>query len=199
MLVTLMPTVFAENTDGSYDVAYTAASGVTRAEWISSIVETFQMTVESDAAMPDNYFSDVTSDDSCYYDLLLAVEFGVIDIEAGEAFEPNKAVTREFAAQTLNFALGFRLGRERRSIPMPKAAEVAYPDDIQIAVNRGWFALSGGNFLPEREITAAEAAAMLADAKNVLSEEAVDENYNSTYEFAEGVIVVPEAVETAIR
>ena len=198
MLVTLMPAVFAENTDGSYDGAYTAASGVTRAEWISSIVETFQMTVESDAAMPDNYFSDVTSDDSCYYDLLLAVEFGVIDIEAGEAFEPNKAVTREFAAQTLNFALGFRLD-ETQEYTYNESSDVSYPDDIQIAVNRGWFALSGGNFLPEREITAVEAAAMLADAKNVLSEEAVDENYNSTYEFAEGVIVVPETVETEIN
>ena len=35
--------------------------------------------------MPDNYFSDVTADMANYRDILLAVEFGVIDLDAAEA------------------------------------------------------------------------------------------------------------------
>lgn len=35
--------------------------------------------------MPDNYFSDVTVDMANYRDILLAVEFGVIDLDAAEA------------------------------------------------------------------------------------------------------------------
>ncbi len=54
-----------------------AAGTVTRSEWISRLVEAFSMTVESDDNMPDNYFSDISEDDSYYQDILLAVEFGV--------------------------------------------------------------------------------------------------------------------------
>ncbi len=42
----------------------------------------FDMTVEKDN-MPDDYFSDVTSTHTYYKDIMMAAEFGVIDIEAG--------------------------------------------------------------------------------------------------------------------
>ena len=86
--------------------------------------------------MPDNYFSDVTADMANYRDILLAVEFGVIDLDAGEAFEPDKPATREFAAQTLNFCLEFQLGNDT-TYTYSEAEEVSCPDDIQVAVNRG--------------------------------------------------------------
>ena len=106
--------------------------------------------------MPDNYFSDVTADMANYRDILLAVEFGVIDLDAGEAFEPDKPATREFAAQTLNFCLEFQLDNDT-TYTYSEAEEVSCPDDIQVAVNRGWFALYGNDFLPKQCITAAEA------------------------------------------
>ena len=106
--------------------------------------------------MPDNYFSDVTADMANYRDILLAVEFGVIDLDEGEAFEPDKPATREFAAQTLNFCLEFQLGNDT-TYTYSEAEEVSCPDDIQVAVNRGWFALYGNDFLPKQCITAAEA------------------------------------------
>ena len=155
MLTALLPTAFAADT-------------VTRAEWISRLVETFSMTVEDDSNMPDNYFSDISEADSCYRDILVAVEFGVIDLEEGEAFAPNESATREFAARTLNSCLQFRLD-EDSEYTYSEADSVTYPDDIQIAVNRNWFALSGSDFLPEKAITAAEAQTMLNDAKSVLA------------------------------
>ena len=174
-----------------------AADTVTRSEWISRLVEAFSMTVESDDNMPDNYFSDLTEDDPHYRDILVAVEFGVIDLEAGEAFEPDAAATREFAAQTLNSCLMFQLD-EGAEYTYSEADRVTYPDDIQIAVNRGWFALSGKSFLPEQAVTAAEADAMIADAKNIIAGDVIDENHENTYEFAAGVIEVPETVNAVI-
>ncbi len=147
--------------------------------------------------MPDNYFSDITPDDSYYRDILVAVEFGVVDIEAGEAFYPDEPATREFAAQTLNACLSFQPDEEA-GYTYAEYADVSYPDDIQVAVNRGWFALSGNSFLPDQAITSEESAAALADAKAVIEDSAIDENYDSSYEFAEGVIVLPETADASI-
>ncbi len=174
-----------------------AEETTTRAEWISDIVRTFSMYVEDDAYLPDNYFGDITEDTEYYYDILLAVEFGVIDLEAGEDFYPENPVTREFAAQTLNFALGFRLD-ENPEYTYNESGTVVHPDDIQIAINRGWFELSNGNFLPEKNITLDERYAMLDDASAVLSDSEISEEYESIYEFADGVVVVPDGTDVTI-
>ena len=184
MLTMMLPSAFA-------------ASTVTRAEWIEQLVDALSMTVESDDNMPDNYFSDISEDDSYYRDILVAVEFGVIDLEEGEDFEPTKSATREFAAQTLNSTLQFQLD-EDSSYTFSESGDVTYPDDIQVAINRGWFALSGGKALPYTAITSAEATAMLDDAKAVIADEAVDENYNSTYTFANGVKEIPKDTDVTI-
>ena len=174
-----------------------AEAEVTRGEWISKLVGAFSMSVQSEADMPDNYFSDVTADMANYRDILLAVEFGVINLDAGEAFEPDKPATREFAAQTLNFCLKFQLDKDTE-YTYNEAEEVSCPDDIQVAVNRGWFVLYGDDFLPKRSITAAEAEAMLADAKSVLSKENIDKDYDSKYQFADNVKVIPSTADVSI-
>ena len=174
-----------------------AETTVTRGEWITKLVNTFNMTVEDDSTMPDNYFSDITSDMTCYRDILLAVEFGVIDLDAGEAFEPDKPATREFAAQTLNYCLRFQLD-ETLEYTYSESGEVSCPDDIQVAINRGWFTLSGNNFLPEQAVTADEADAMLDDAAAVLSGESIDEAHDNKYEFGENVKVIPQTATVTI-
>ena len=174
-----------------------AETTVTRGQWITKLVNTFNMTVEDDSTMPDNYFSDITSDMTCYRDILLAVEFGVIDLDAGEAFEPNKPATREFAAQTLNYCLRFQLD-ENPEYTYSESSEVSCPDDIQVAINRGWFTLAGNNFLPEQAMTAAEANAMIDDAAAVLSGENIDETHDNKYEFGENVKVIPQTATVTI-
>ena len=169
---------------------------VTRAEWIQSLVKTFDMTVE-EGAPPENYYSDLTGDETYYRDILVAAEFGVIDTPAGEAFEPNEPATREFAAQTLNFCLGFQLGEDKQ-YTYAEYETVEYPDDIQVAVNRSWFALENGNFLPQQAVTVAESEAMLKDASTVLSGNTVNENYDSTYTFEKDVIVIPEGTTVGV-
>lgn len=166
---------------------------VTRAAWISQLVDTFSMTVDDTTAMPDNYYSDLTEDMPCYEDILLAVEFGVIDLEAGQPFRPDDPATREFAAHTLNFCLGFQPGDAETSIGDSQV--LTYPEDVQIALARGWLAPVNGNFLPEQPLTAAEAETMLQDARQVLEETAAGIGGENSYSFAAGVIVIPADTE----
>ena len=169
--------------------AYAAQGSVTRAEWIHKLVEMFEMTVEEEN-YPDNYFSDLTDDSAYYRDILVAVEFGVIDIEAGEAFHPEEPADREFAAHTLNFCLGYEL-EENPVYAFSDVSEVVYPDDAQVAVTRKWFQLIDGRFSPTSPISESEVGFMLSDAAQVRSSTEIDENYDNTYEFAEGVIEIP--------
>ena len=182
---------------GTVDTAYAAdLSGITRSEWVSKLVSTFNMQVDDESNMPDNYFNDITSDMDCYKDILLAVEFGVIDLEAGQSFRPDDPATREFAAQTLNYCLGFKLD-EGIDYTFNDSANVTYKDDAQVALNRGWFSLSNGKFCPEQAITESEMNTMLSDAVSVISGDAVSGTKN-IFGVADGVIVVPETATVSI-
>ena len=170
---------------------------VSRIEWVRQLVKAFDMTVEEDN-YPDNYYSDMEETSAGYRDLLVAVEFGVIDLEAGSAFEPDQPATREFAAHTLNFCLGFQLD-QGTAYTYAESAEASYPDDLQVAVNRGWFALQDGKVLPQQTLTSTEATAMLKDAAAVMGLSAVSEDYNSVYKFLDGVIVVPDGTDVSVQ
>ena len=194
MFATLLPAGLIGTAEAAESTG--AEAGVSRIEWVQQLVETFNMTVEEDN-YPDNYYSDMDESSSGYRDLLVAVEFGVIDLEAGSAFEPEQPATREFAAHTLNYCLGFQL--DNSTYTYADTADVTYADDVQVAVNRGWLTLVNSRFLPQRALTAAEATAMLADAKAVIAGDAIDHDHTNTYEFADGVICVPEAVAAEVN
>ena len=187
--------------DGSWlEFSYTVDSGdepatVTRIEWVKMLVDTFRMTVEG-GNYPDNYYTDIDSTADYYRDLMVAVEFGVIDLAAGSEFRPEEPATREFAAHTLNYCLAFQL--DENTYTYSDTDDVTYKDDVQVAVNRGWFALVDGSFLPQQAVTADEAEAMMADARKVFFGTTVTEGYNSTYEFKADVIVIPEGTEVTV-
>ena len=168
-----------------------AGNSVTRLEWLKALTSTFGLAVEEDN-YPDNYYSDIDASSADYYDVMLATEFGLVDVEAGEALRPNDAATREFAAHTLNLCMGYVL--EDENYTFAESAAVTYPEDIQVAINQGWLALSNGNFLPEQALTQEEKTVMIAAAQAVL---AGDENHpeNNTYAFKDSVIVLPENTE----
>ncbi len=168
---------------------------VTRAEWLRQLTVTFEMAIE-EGHYPDNYFSDLPSDSAYYYDVLLAVEFGVVDIPAGGAVRPEDPTTREFAAQTLNYCLGFQF--EGTSYTFSDAALCTYPDDAQIAIDREWFALMDGAFCPEASITTAEMEIMLADAAQIYATQEIDPEFESSYVFADYVIEYPYGTDVEI-
>ena len=160
---------------------------VTRMQWISLLVSTFSMTVDANN-YPDNYYSDISTSDEGYRDLMVAVEFGVVDLEAGEPFRPDEPATRDFAASTLYFCLGFQ-PEEDAVITLPD--ELDDPYAAQLAVDRGWFALIDGRFAPGTPITLAEKDTMLADAAQILAGDEIDLNHENTAAFADSVIVFP--------
>ena len=168
---------------------------ITRAEWLHDLTVMFDMTVEKDN-MPDDYFSDVTSAHVYYKDIMMAAEFGVIDIEAGQKVKPDEAATREFAAHTLNYCLGYKL--EDKTYTYKDTTGIKYPDDTQIAINRGWFALEAGRFNPEKTITKSEIENMVSDAKTVQQSTQIDENYKNSYEFTSNVIEIPQDVSVYV-
>ncbi len=171
-----------------------------RAEWLHRLTETFVMTVDEDN-YPDNYFSDLDSGSEYYRDVMVAVEFGVVDIEAGEAVEPEKPVTREFAAHTLNYCLGYQLEGEpeNKHYTFSDASQCQFPDDAQISVDHEWLSLVNGKFLPEQNVTAAEVENMLSGAANIIKTTIIDENADSNYVFAENVVVFPKGTDVSIN
>ena len=169
---------------------------MTRAQWLHNLAVVFEMEVEDDN-YPDNYYSDLSADHVYYIDMMLNIQFGVIDIEAGGELHPDDRLTREFAAQTLNSCLGYQLDEE--TYTFNDAEDCMYPADDQVAVNRGWFALVSGAFLPNAEVQDSEAAAMVADAQAVLGQFEIDENYDSQYTFKNGVIEIPDGTDVTVE
>ena len=182
MLTIIMPLrTFAAQVDDN---------SLTRAKWLSDLVKTFEMKVE-DNNYPDNYFSDLESSSEYYYDVLVAVQFGVVNVEAGDPIYPDQPVTREFAASTLNYCLGYQLDQQA-VYTFSDIADVQDKDSAQIALNRNWFSLVAGKFCPQREVDSAEEINMLNDAKEVWESTEVDPNYDNTYTLANGIIAIPD-------
>lgn len=169
---------------------YGTGGTITRAEWVHDLVTVFDMTM-SEGLKPDNYYADI-AENKYYNDILTAMYFGVIDLEAGEKFEPNGKVTREFAAHTLSFCMGYELEKDA-TYTMSDMGELLYPNDDQIAIDKGWFSLVSGKFMPSQYATATEVKAMLTDAERVLEDSKVDENHENQYTFESGVKEVPES------
>ena len=161
---------------------------VSRIQWLKELTTTFDMTVEKDN-YPDNYYSDIDSSYADYYTVMLATEFGLVDVEAGEAFEPDQAASREFAAHSLNLCMGYV---NEDDYTFTDQSDAKYADDLQIAVKRGWLELADGKVLPKKALTAEEKDVMITDARDAVASTKIDPDYQNAYTFAEGVIVLPE-------
>ena len=77
----------------SVEMSAFAASGssedtVTKVEWLDALADAFEMSVDNDNYV-DNYYSDLNSDSPYYHTVMLATEFGLVDIEAGSEFLPQ--------------------------------------------------------------------------------------------------------------
>ena len=186
-----------EETESTEEILKRSLSGdeISRIDWVQELVTLFDLTVDEDN-YPDNYYSDISTDDSFYRDVMVACEFGMIDLEAGEEFRPEDAVTREFAAQTMNTMLGFV--PETDSYTYQDTADVTYKEAAQIAIDRGWVTVAAGKFLPEQSLTTEEHDAMIADAKKVLADAQIETGKENTCTFASGVVVVPKGTAVSI-
>ena len=181
--------ISTRTTKAKAQLVYGTNGTITRAEWVHDLVTTFDMTM-SEGLKPDNYYTDISTN-QYYNDILTAMYFGVIDLEAGENFNPNVSVTREFAAHTLSYCIGYQL-EKNPTYTMEDVADLQYPADDQIAVNKGWISLSDGKFSPNDNITLSEITVMLTDAAKVLEESKIDESHQNQYTFENGVKEISE-------
>ena len=183
------PIPLEEITDSQDVVTYEmTGETVSRIEWVADIVSALGLSVDADQ-FPDDYYPDVTATDEHYQALMSAVANGLIDLDAGENFHPDDPTTREFAANTLNSRLGYIMQAE--SYSFTDSVDTAYADDLQVAVEQGWFALVDGKVLPQQAADAAELTAMQEKGKAAVANESIDTNYASSWTFAEDVVVIP--------
>lgn len=165
---------------------------LTRGQWLQKLVDVFSLTMDDDVVL-DEYYTDVTSESEYYDAVMLAVYHGLIDQLPGTEFQPDSDATREFAAQTLNFYMGYVNVEEDYTYSDTDA--VTYHDDVQVAISRGWFALVDGAFMPNRTITSSEVEVMLADAAAFVEKFELDSEHENSYVFKEGVVEITKAVE----
>ena len=167
-----------------------AAAQFSRGAWISAMVDTLSLSVDK-SQNPDNYYSDISTDSPYYDDIMIATAYGLISVTEGTPFEPDAAATRNFAAETAVFLVGFQ---SKGSVSFADEAQCANPTAAKVAVERGWISLSGGNFCPDQEITAAEKDAILADCLSARESTKVDSYYDSKFNFKENVFVFDPSV-----
>ena len=166
------------------------AAQFSRGAWISAMVDTLSLSVDK-SQYPDNYYSDISTDSPYYDDIMIATAYGLISVTEGTPFEPDAAATRNFAAETAVFLVGFQ---SKGSVSFADEAQCANPTAAKVAVERGWISLSGGNFCPDQEITAAEKDAILADCLSARESTKVDSYYDSKFNFKENVFVFDPSV-----
>lgn len=163
-----------------------AEDTMTRGAWMRELVNLFGLTLKKEE-YPDVYFPDI--EESAYFDdIMIATKYGFANVEAGDSFEPDKPLMREFAAWTLNFKLGFV--NERTSYTFSDSAETEYPDDAQAAIDQGWLALQGGKFLPNAAVTATEIETMRKSATEIVEGRTIS-TPASHYKFADYVKELP--------
>ena len=173
-------------------------TSITRVQWLHDLTELFDMTVEEDN-YPDNYFSDISDKDEYYRDVMVATEFGLVDVEEGYELKPEEPVTREFAAYTMNVCMGY-VAEENSSYSFSDTAAFEYQNEehyqaAQAAVDHNWIALKNGKFCPKQNLTEEEKANMWVDAQELQEFSEIDENYDGSAVFADDVIEIPKSVE----
>ncbi len=165
------------------------AKYITRAEWIHSLAAGFEMSVEDESTM-EYYFTDL---EDCEYafEIELAANFGVFDV-LGDEFNPDEYVTRDFAAHTMNYCLGYS-----NDVPLfiSDASSIYYAGDAQVAVNRGWFEVVDESFCPSMYVNSNEYAIIFKDMTELLDEAKIDINHDNEIKYSDKVIIINDAEE----
>ena len=179
-----------DETSAESAVLSDAGNAMTRGAWMRELVNLFGLTLTKDE-YPDVYFPDIGESD--YFDaIMIATKYGFVDVDAGENFEPDNPITREFAVHTLNFYLGIQ--NDRDGFTFSDSDKTEYPDDAQVALDIEWLSAVDGKFSPEEIVTAEESSEMLRKAKEIHDSRTAS-NPVSNYEFADYVKTIPESVD----
>lgn len=162
-----------------------AEGDISRIQWMNTLIETFGLSVDA-SNYPDNYYSDLDSSSEQYRNVMIATEFGLVDVEAGDAIELDEAATREYAAFSLNQLVGYVNESE---YSFGDVDEAKYPDADQVALDQGWLNTIDGKFLPDQAITSDEKQNMITKGSAIIGSTDIDSSHNK-YQFRENVIIL---------
>lgn len=172
---------------------YDEAPGyLTRGEWIHNLVEGFEMSAASGSELQE-FYTDLT-DYEYGSEITLAANFGIFDV-LGDKFNPNEYVTRDFAAHTMNFCLGYP---NDVAITFTDADAVYYDGDAQVAVNKGWFVLENKEFRPSLYVKGSESDVAFKEMHDTYKSTQIDENHKDVVEYADSVIRMTDAKTASI-
>ncbi|WP_026516945.1 leucine-rich repeat protein [Butyrivibrio sp. MC2021] len=166
-----------------------AGSEVTRLAWWRMLISAFNLTVEENN-YPDNYFADINSSFDYYREIMVAAEYGLIDVAPGENVLANDPITRELAAHTLNLCIGYV--NQAEGYTFSESGEVTYPDDIQVAIDNGWFSLNGKKFAPAQAVSNTEFTNLSSIATTAYNSIQLSDNHKNSYKLKAGVVNLGE-------
>lgn len=165
------------------------ASYITRGEWIHRLAQGFGMSVEDKSTIV-NYYSDL---DNYEYgeEIEIAANFGVFDV-LDENFNPDEYVTRDFAAHTMSFCLGYP---SDSNCLYNDVDDVYYSGDAQVALNQGWFITVNDEFRPSMYARLDECNIAFEDMEEAVLSTQIDEGYDSSIEVDSAVTEITDASE----
>ncbi|UVI29976.1 S-layer homology domain-containing protein [Paenibacillus spongiae] len=137
---------------------------ITRGELIKMLVLSMNSgrpPIMYEGAAAKSSFDDVSADSSYFVYVQNALQQNLIDRGDG-SFNPEGKVDREEMAELIVRALGYNPLAERNelfNITFKDAAKTEQKGQAAIVVGLGIMSLKDGNFVPDREVTRAEAAA----------------------------------------
>ncbi len=168
---------------------------VTRIDWIHELAERFYIDPENSSNLDEVRFSDFSPSEEFYQDAVWAWNVGLFENNEEMSIRPFEPATHEFTAYTLSSCLDLGLGDGDAST-YSIAKNAAISEEMQIALNRDWF--DEDNASPDEDVEPDEAGVMLSDAEDIVALGEVQEGYANKYEYADGVIEVPEDIEFEI-
>ena len=169
------------------------AGFMTRGEWIHNLVTGFEMSTTEDSELQD-FYTDL-KDHKYGSEITLAANFGVFDV-LGDKFNPDEYVTRDFAAHTMNFCLGYS---DNINISFKDKNKVYYAGDAQIALNNKWFTTENNEFRPSLYVKASEAEIAFKDMEEAAKATSIDEKHNNSIVYADKVKIVDDAKKISLN
>ncbi|MDR2590468.1 MAG: DUF6273 domain-containing protein [Oscillospiraceae bacterium] len=163
---------------------------ITRAEWIVELTDTMGY---SNEYISSTLFSDVKFDDNAFYNIQIAVAYGLIDTD-NDRFNPNAPATREFVAVSAAKAVGF-FGTPRSELN--DISDLANSHLIALTVDNGLFESTNGNFVPNGRITAEQSGEILEKIIGFTTLK-IDPNHVNTITYRNDVVNLLESFDALI-
>jgi len=183
------------------EVPETESPEVTRAEWVSAVMEATGYNIQKELFDYDKNgsisysFTDIYGNDNA--DIIeTAVKYAIIPETRG-SFSPDGAASREFLAVTSVRAVG--LASDELEVNYSDKADLKYKIEDAVAVQLKLLDLSNNKFLPLNAITKAEKQSALKILFDIIDSRKIDEKHEDVIEYSEDVIEEKEITDYTVK